>query len=395
MVDAIALRDTGGPKDRLADIAGTIATAGPASNEELTTYAELARQAAHGPAQDPAWVAAWIGATGADALVVTLRVSGRPVLALALEIRREGAFRTARFMGGKHANGNFPMADRAWLDTAGTAEIEAVVGAIARARPDIDLVAFDRLSADFDGLPNPLLRLPSTPSPNVALAVDLTGGFEAVLGRTSGKKKAKRHRSQERKYEAVGGARRVIARSQAETDAMLDAFFAMKAQRFHAMGITDVFASAEVQAFFRQLFAEALGSSRPPFLLHGLEVGGKYRAVTGSSRAGNRFICEFGAIADDDLGHISPGEYLFFDNIAEACEQGFAIYDFSVGDEPYKRQWCDVELRHHDVLVPLTAKGKALALSLKAAARAKAFVKNSPGLWQFVKRARAGLRGGD
>lgn len=395
MVDAIALRDAGGPTDRLADIAETIATAGPASGEELACYTELARHAAHGPAQDPAWVAAWIGATGADALVATLRVSGRPVLALALEIRREGAFRTARFMGGKHANGNFPMADRAWLAGARTPQIEAIVGAIAKARPDIDLVAFDRLSADFDGLPNPLLRLPSTPSPNVALAVDLTGGFDAVLGRTSGKKKAKRHRSQERKYEAVGGARRVVARSQAETDAMLDAFFAMKAQRFRAMGITDVFASAQVQAFFRQLFAEALRSSPPPFLLHGLEVGGKYRAVTGSSRAGNRFICEFGAIADDDLGHISPGEYLFYDNIAEACEQGFSIYDFSVGDEPYKRQWCDVEIRQHDVLVPLTAKGKALALSLRAAARAKAFVKNSPGLWQFVRRARAGLRGGD
>ena len=76
-------------------------------------------------------------------------------------------------------------------------------------------------------------------------------------------------------------------------------------------------------AFFRALFAEALADVQPPFVLHGLEVDGKLRAVTGSSRSGKRLICEFGAIAEDDLAHASPGDFLFFDNIEEACEQGF------------------------------------------------------------------------
>ena len=99
----------------------------------------------------------------------------------------------------------------------------------------------------------------------------------------------------------------------------------------------------------------------PPFVLHGLEVDGTLRAVTGSSRTSTRIICEFGTIADDDLAHASPGDFLFFENIAEACRQGLAVYDFSVGDEPYKRLWCDLETRHFDVIIPLSAKGRLLA----------------------------------
>jgi CelD/BcsL family acetyltransferase involved in cellulose biosynthesis len=362
-----------------------------ASSDARSSYGRFTN--IYAPAQSPEWVSTWIDASRPDAVIATLSANGRPMMSVALEVGREGPFRIARFLGGKHANGNFPAADKNWLATATTHDIDVLVRAIAKARPDIDLLAFDRLIGDFKGLPNPLLKLPSAPSPNVALAVDLDGGFERVLTRTSGKKKRKRHRSQERKYEAVGGARRTMATTTDQANAMLDAFFAMKEQRFGAMGITDVFADDNVRSFFRKLFVDALTRENSSFVLHGLEVGGKYRAVTGSSLAGNRLVCEFGAISDDELAYASPGEYLFFDNISEACGQGFGVYDFSVGDEPYKRQWCDLEILHADVLVPLTAKGRIYALGLRSLSRAKATVKNNDRLWALIKRLRSGVRG--
>ena len=88
------------------------------------------------------------------------------------------------------------------------------------------------------------------------------------------------------------------------------------------------------------------------------------------------------------MAHASPGDFLFFDNIEEACKQGLDIYDFSVGDEPYKRLWCDIETRHFDVVVPLTAKGRLLALQMRLLARLKAFVKNSPLIWKLTKLVR-------
>jgi CelD/BcsL family acetyltransferase involved in cellulose biosynthesis len=358
------------------------------SPEALETYAKLCRNGLFAPAQSPEWVGCWAEKTEESHIVAIVSSSGGPVFALALEIARAGPVRIARFMGGSHANGNFAAADPDWLATAGEAEMKALAAEIGRSRPDVDVVALERLLPNFDGMPNLLLSLPHYPSPNLSLAVSLDGGFDALLGRASGKRKRKKHRSQTRKFEAAGGFRRIEATSASEVERLLDTFFAMKEDRFRRAGIANVFGGGEVQAFFRALFTGALSASPPPFVLHGLEVDGKLRAVTGSSRSGKRLICEFGAIAEDELAHASPGEFLFFDNIREACEQGFAVYDFSVGDEPYKRLWCDIETRHMDVVVPLTTKGRAFAIGLRQYARLKTFVKTSPFIWKLTKTMR-------
>ncbi|RWD92752.1 GNAT family N-acetyltransferase [Mesorhizobium sp.] len=363
-------------------------TAAVSDGAGLADYAQFCASALFAPAQSASWVRNWAAETKADMVVATLNAEGRPVLVLALEVVRRGLFQVARFAGGRHANGNFPAADQRSLQRIDGSAIRSLLSAIAKARPDIDLVALERLLPDLDGVANPLAALPNFPSPNLALAVDLDGGFDALLSRASGKRKRKKHRSQTRKFEAVGSFGRIEARSREEVDRLLDAFFDMKEVRFAKMGIANVFGGAEVRAFFRALFADALAEQRPSFLLHGLEVAGKPRAVTGSSRSGKRLICEFGAIAEDDLAFTSPGDFLFFDNIQEACELGFDVYDFSVGDEPYKRLWCDIEVQHFEVLAPLTLKGRALATGLRQGARAKAFIKNNPTVWKLTKMLR-------
>jgi CelD/BcsL family acetyltransferase involved in cellulose biosynthesis len=354
---------------------------------DLAAYATLARKGIYAPAQSPLWVEEWVANAAPDGFIALVTRQGGPAYALALEVVRSGPFRIARFMSGRHANGNFPAADPDFL-RAGLFNAQAILAAVRESRPDIDALVLERLLPELDGIANPLLALPNFPSPNVSLAVSLEGGFEALLSRVSGKRKRKKHRSQKRKFEAAGGFRRIEATTPEEVSRLLDAFFAMKEFRFRKMGIADVFGDLEVRNFFRSLFRDALAGSPPPFVLHALEVDGKLRAVTGSSRSRNRLVCEFGAIAEDDIAGASPGDFLFFENIAEACGQGLDIYDFSVGDEPYKRLWCDIETRHFEVVVPLTAKGRVLALGLRLKAGIKAWIKNSPAVWKLVKLVR-------
>lgn len=393
MVDATASFDgnrlaasEASPRAVPADAIGLSVSA--ADGAAFATYAKFCSSALFAPAQSATWILNWAAETGADVLVATLNTGDQPVFALALEVTRRGPFRVARFVGGRHANGNFAAADPHWLANGHGEAIRSVPAAIAKARPDIDLVALERLLPDLDGIANPLASFPHFPSPNLSLAADLAGGFDALLLRASGKRRRKKHRSQMRKFEAVGSHRRMEAKTPEEVNRLLDAFFEMKDFRFRKMGVVNVFGEPEVRAFFRALFIGALAEENPSFVLHGLEVAGKLRAVTGSSRSGKRLICEFGAIAEDDLAHTSPGDFLFFDNIEEACENGFEIYDFSVGDEPYKRLWCDIETQHFEVLFPLTLKGRALALELRQGARLKAFIKNSPTIWKLTKRLR-------
>lgn len=346
------------------------------------------------PAQHRLWVEAWIARSGADTLVAALHdKNGAPVFSLPLETVTANGVKTARFMSGPHANGNFAPLTAA-APAIGAEALLALTSHLAQARPDIDLVVLERQAHTIDGRDNPLLALPHGASPNPALAVTLDGGFEAVLERTSGKRKRKKHRSQRRKFEAMGGWRRFRADTPEEVSALLEAFFAMKQARFRELGIRNTFEAEGVQPFFHHLFAEALNEPQPTFVLHGLEVGGKVRAVTGSSLSGDRLVCEFSSFADDDAAHASPGDFLFFENIREACEDGRTIYDFSVGDEAYKRLWCDRVETQFDCAIALSAKGRLAAITLKATGGAKRALKSNEALWQAAKRLRRAVAGG-
>jgi len=359
---------------------------------DLAFYAEFARMAVHAPAQHPLWVEEWIANVSPDGLIAVIEQDGEYACALALEIVKSGPFHVARFLGGSHANGNFPASTQSFLASQAF-DMAALLSAIRSKHPEVDALVLERLLPELNGFANPLLGQPHSTSPNVALAVSLEGGFEALLDRSSGKRKRKKNRSQLRKYEAAGGFRYFEARSAEEVDRMLDAFFEMKAERFRKVGIDNVFGEIEIQNFFRSLFRDALLEARPPFVLQALEVGGKLRAVTGSSLSGNRITCDFAAIAEDDLLNTSPGEFLFFENLRTACAAGFEIYDFGVGDEPYKRQWCDIETNHFDIVLPLSFKGRLLVTTLGLKTGVKTYVKNSPTLWNLVKRLRRSTSG--
>jgi CelD/BcsL family acetyltransferase involved in cellulose biosynthesis len=389
MVDAAASfsRDRSAPApargacsdDRTAS--GLTTSVGPVAEYERRVPAGVIA----GPAQMPVWVDAWLSEASRDALLATLSDGNQPLLALPLEVTRRGPFRIAGFMGGTHANGSFPALDASAVARIGREDLGRLCAAIARARPDIDALVLERVAPQLNGIANPLMTLPYRPSPNIALAATLAGGFDAVVRRIGAKRRRKKTRGQIRKFEAAGGFRRYAPSTAGEIAVVVEIFLALKAERFRKLGIRDVFAEPEVRRFFHALFRESLAQDPPPFQLHCLEVAGKVRAVTGGCRLPDRMTCEFGAIVEDDLVHASPGDFLFHENIREACEQGFSLYDFSVGDEFYKRQWCDVEIHQADIMVPLTLKGRAYVAATQSVNAAKTAIKNNQRLWSAVK----------
>src|SRR3954471_11545741 len=137
------------------------------AQDGLAAYAAVADAGLHSPAQSPIWISNWIAEVQPDYLIATLERGGHAALSIALEVVRSGPFRVARFMGGRHANGNFPAMTQAFAASATAADIKSLTEAIGRARPDIDMIALERLASDIGGVSNPLLGLQHVPSPNV------------------------------------------------------------------------------------------------------------------------------------------------------------------------------------------------------------------------------------
>lgn len=359
----------------------------------LERYAAFASRHEHGPAQEPVWLRSWHAHAPAEIIALTLEHGGEPALMMALEIVCKGPFRLARFVGGSHANANMPATAADWSRRAGAADLHALVGATRAARRGIDLLLFERMVAGGAAVPNPLLATGGAPSPNPALSLGLDRTMAGTLQRIKDKRKAKKHRSKRRKFEDAGGCRRIEAASPEEVERLLSAFFRFKEVRFREAGIVNVFADASVQSALRAVFTDALSEPTMPFVLHGLEVAGELRAVSGSSRTPERTTCDFVGISQDELSRQSPGEFLFYENIEAASLAGQSFYDFGIGDEPYKRHWCDIETAHLDVALPLTVKGRMLAAWLGTLRRAKAALKRNPALWGAFRKLRRGAAG--
>lgn len=396
MVDiGAATGDATSPREEVRGdpaIAGPLLEVRPADDIAVADYEVFCRNAVHGAPQHPLWIRAWLGAAGADAIVVTLHRGGRPALSLVLEIMRKGPFRVAGFPGGGHANGNFAACAAGFEAPVTRNEMESLERAVRAARPDVDLIELERQKPELDGLANPFSGFATMQSPNISLATDMTGGMTAVLDRMNGKRKRKKYRAQLRKMEAAGGYRWFIADTPQEVERLMSAFYTLKAARFRKRGIHDVFAPAEVQAFFRALFLASLDHSPPPFTLYGLEVAGEIHNVKGFSVIRNGMISEFCAMREDERA-LSPGFFLDYEIMQDIGAKGMTVYDFSVGDEEYKRSWCDLETWFFDTLLPLTAKGRILFAYKAARARAVGFVKSNKALWDIVRRLRTRLSG--
>lgn len=360
-----------------------------ADAKALAAYRTFCGCALYAAPQAPVWIESWTANVNPDGLIVTLRQGARPVMMLALEIVRYGPFRVARFMGDSHANGNFP----AFAPSASPepAALRAMARAMREVRPDIDLVALERQNPAQAATPNPLLPLATAASPNVALAVDLEGGFAALLARRNGARKLKKVRQQARHFEELGGYRIGRADTQGEVERVLGAFFAMKRLRLARQGIADVFAAPALRSFFTELFVKSLAEPSRPFFLSVLEAGGKILAVDGLSRDDHATISQFSAIGEES-NRLAPGFMLKFANVEQACTEGKRIFDFSVGDEPYKRSWADIETRQFDCFLPLTAKGRLLDGAMRLRGGAVRIVKSNDRLWAFTKKARERLR---
>ena len=62
--------------------------------------------------------------------------------------------------------------------------------------------------------------------------------------------------------------------------------------------------------------------------------------------------------------------------------------DFGVGDEPYKRAWCDVETQHFETVKGFGARGLAYAQLYRMAGKAKLAIKRNAYVFGVIKRLR-------
>jgi CelD/BcsL family acetyltransferase involved in cellulose biosynthesis len=327
------------------------------------------------------WCRAWVESMDADPLVIVGHRQVGPVFVLPLEVNRRGGARVARFIATPFSNVNFGVFDETFADDPPSGLAAALAEALRHGAPDIDLLCLERMPARWRDVDNPFFCLPSTESQNRAFQTTLHPAFDTVLGQVNARKRRKKQRLVQRRLEEMGGYAIVHADTGADGLALLDAFFAQKARRFRSQGKLDVFDDAKVRAFFRQLVRQGAGERDRLLRLSAVRLAdGRIGAIAGVSHKDGHYICQFGSIDEEIGASLSIGEFLFYHLLEDACVPGAAMFDFGIGDESYKRSWCDRETIHRNAFLALSVKGRIAAAGLAGLTRAKRIIKTSPRL---------------
>jgi CelD/BcsL family acetyltransferase involved in cellulose biosynthesis len=319
---------------------------------------------------------------GAKPLSVLARdAEGRPVMLLPLVTKSLGPLRVACFPGGKHSNFNMPLWRRDFAAAATADDARDIITQIGRQDSRLDVLALNQQPLEWNGTQNPFALLPHQPSVNECplLVIDP----KAPVGSYSGGSFRRKLNGKERKLQALPGYRYLVARNETDARRLLDAFFAIKPLRMAEQKIRNVFAEPGTRQFILHACLDGIEAGKPAIELHGLECDDEVIAIFAGVSDGQRYSTMFNTYTMSEAARNSPGLVLIRNMIDHHAQLGCTSFDFGVGTDDYKLQFCK------DARQPLF--DSFLALSLKGQLAAKLFSLET-GMKRAIKQSAPAMR---
>jgi len=319
-------------------------------------------------------------------IVIAYDGERRPLLLLPLALRHRHGVRTACFMGGNHATFNMALWDRDFAASATVTDLNALIAGIAE-RSAADVLALTQQPLRWRDLPNPMALLPKQPSVNACpLLTMVPGAAPATLVSNSFRRRLK---GKERKLQTKSGYRYHVAISDPEIKRLLDWFFSVKPLRMAEQRLPNVFAETGVEDFIRDACMARPSGGGHVIDIHALECDDEVIAIFAGVADGHRFSMMFNTYTMSGNSRYSPGLILMRHIIDHYAGNGYRALDLGIGSDDYKRLFCKGDEPIFDSFIPLSPRGKVVALAMSGLNRAKHLVKQNQALFHVAQRLRS------
>jgi CelD/BcsL family acetyltransferase involved in cellulose biosynthesis len=333
------------------------------------TWEEFQRGASAYVFQTREWLESWFERVGRRRPIRPCFVSvfdGEevPVVFFPFQISTGKSVRELNWLGDELIDYGAPVV------AAGGSQVDfsAVWSAVRPCLPPVDLVRLSRIPEKIGGVGNPMLDLDCRRYHSSAHFVDLEGDWEAFYGRHASPKTRSTDRRKHRRLSDMGELR--VHATDGSDEGLLSAITArmieQKVDRYRELRAPNIMDKEGIKDFFARP-TEGLRSSGT---LHvsALELDGKAIATHWGMKYDDRFYYFMPSYADGPWMRFSPGRLLLFELFKWCIEKGVTVFDFTIGDEPYKKDWCDREMHLYHYFEARTGKGRAAATLLRARA---------------------------
>jgi CelD/BcsL family acetyltransferase involved in cellulose biosynthesis len=249
-----------------------------------------------------------------------------------------------------------------------------------------DLVCLEKMPEVVGAQANPMLGLPTTVNPSGSYMTVLGPDWETFYQGKRSSATRRRDRTKRKRLAEMGDVRFVTAANADEVGRTLDTLMEQKAQAFAHMGVANLFARPGYSEFYRAL-ATGPASGKLTHVSR-LEVGPTMAATNFGLMFRDRYYYLLASYDAGEVSRFGPGAAHLHELMRHAIERGLRTFDFTIGDEAYKRDWCEARQTLHDYIAGGTPRGALLALAMRSTQGLKRRIKQTPALWKLVSAAR-------
>ncbi len=292
-------------------------------------------------------------------------------------------------------------AGQGWTDYCGpvlAGELDSVdaacllrdaIGA-AGARPDA-IVLRKHLSAQTDGTANGFsLKDAGWRESDRGHVMDLAPDWPRLLASKLGAKSRSTVRRKRRLLSEKGRVATFLVENPVEAHLFAGLMIDWKRAQLKASGAADHFKDPDGLTIIRASILQGRSGRIFALTLDGAPIA-LMHCLDGSIGQGRTRLLYQTAIAPEAPAQVSPGQLLLHYVLERSCAEGFAHFDFGLGDEPYKSVWADRSPELHALYRVETPRGLAAVAAMKGTAETKRFVKVRPRLFANIKALRARL----
>jgi len=168
--------------------------------------------------------------------------------------------------------------------------------------------------------------------------------------------------------------------------AMIDALMKLKGRALASKGIPNIF----VRPGRRDFFLDLASNPRTRHLVHvsRVQIGPAWAAVNFGLVFRDCYYHLVASFGEGEYARYGPGALHLRELMAYAISRGLRRFDFTIGDEPYKLEWCDTHLVLYDLIAAVSYRGWPASLYAHVRRSLKRFIKQTPLAWRVVCAAR-------
>jgi CelD/BcsL family acetyltransferase involved in cellulose biosynthesis len=345
------------------------------------------------------WLAAWHRHIGLRAKVqpaiVVGRVGGDTAFILPLGVAPHGLARRLSWLGQELCDYNAPLIAPDFGEQVTAERFRGIWHDLCRRLQREELFRYDWI--ELEKMPrmlgaqrNPFMDLDVSLNASGAHVTELGADWEKFYTAKRSSATRRRDRSKRRHIEEFGAIGFSTTAQAADARRTLEILMREKSQALARRGIADMFA----RPGWREFFLDLATDPKTQQLVHvaSLSVGADMVATNlGVVFRGSYYHVLASYREDSAVAHFGPGALHLRELLKYAIDRGLQRFDFTIGDERYKLEWCDSDLKLYDYAAAATLRGWPARCASAVRRRLKRVIKQTPWMWKMASDARSVL----